>query len=286
MKLVSVLLPCYNSELYIREEIKSILEQTYTNFELIILDDGSTDNTISIIQRFKDSRIRFLCENDNKGIVYQLNKGIEHAKGEFIARMDADDVSSPERFYKQVVFLEDPKNSRIDVLGTDAISIGKESKEIAHRNYKPIQISFLLNFYCPILHPTVMVRRKIFLNGFKYPDGFKYAEDLALWRLIDNGKNIAILPEPLLKYRIHQDQTNGNEKRKEIQGNSTKLALRINGSSKNWFSFCLATGIGMSLWEDYTNGTRKVSRLIKLILKIQYRILKCNSSMVISLLNK
>jgi glycosyltransferase involved in cell wall biosynthesis len=217
MKLVSVLLPCFNSEPFIGEAIESILNQTYSNFELIILDDGSTDNTKSIIQVFKDSRIKLLCEIENKGIVYQLNKGIEHARGEYIARMDADDISFPERFQKQVDFLEDSINFKIDVLGTDAFSIGSSNKPIIHENYLPKQISFMLNFKCPILHPTVMMRKSLFSNGLRYSGDFKYAEDYALWRMLDNGSNMAILTDQLLMYRIHNAQTNQDLDRLKIQ---------------------------------------------------------------------
>jgi glycosyltransferase involved in cell wall biosynthesis len=224
MKLISVLLPCYNSERYIREAIQSILDQTYIHFELLILDDGSTDNTISIISEFKDKRIVLLCENANKGIVYQLNKGIEHAKGEFIARMDADDISFPERFQKQVDFLEDIRNQKIDVLGTDAVSIGSSSKPIIHQNYRPEQISFMINFKCPILHPTVLIRRRVFDQGMRYPHNYTYAEDYALWRLIDKGDNLAIIPDVLLSYRIHDNQTNKSKERFQIQ---MEAAIRV-----------------------------------------------------------
>jgi glycosyltransferase involved in cell wall biosynthesis len=224
MKLVSVLLPCYNSERYISEAIQSILDQTYTHFELLILDDGSTDNTKSIITGFQDKRVILLTENENKGIVYQLNKGIEHAKGEFIARMDADDVSFPERFQKQVEFLENPKNFKIDVLGTDAVSIGSSSKSIIHQNYRSEQISFMLNFKCPILHPTVLIRRRVFDQGKRYPQDYVFAEDYALWRLIDKGDNLAIIPNILLSYRIHDNQTNKSDERFQIQ---MEAAIRV-----------------------------------------------------------
>jgi glycosyltransferase involved in cell wall biosynthesis len=286
MKLISVIMPCYNSNLYIREAIQSILNQTYSNFELLVLDDGSTDGTKSIVLDFKDARIKYYCEIENKGIVYQLNKGIENAKGEFIARMDADDISLPERFQKQIDFLEDPKNHKIDVLGTDAVSIGKETSKIQFQNYKPNQISFLLNFFCPILHPTVMMRSKIFQKGLKYSDEYKYAEDLALWRMIDNAKNIAILKESLLQYRIHQNQTNSNEIRKEVQKNSTLNALAIKSKRKKFKSYWLPIGIGQILWYDYEKGTNKVSTLIRFIIKIQLKMLDCKSSMVLMLLNK
>jgi glycosyltransferase involved in cell wall biosynthesis len=231
MKLVSVLLPCFNSELYIGEAIRSILDQTYTNFELLLLDDGSTDKTKSVIQGFKDSRIKLFCEAQNKGIVFQLNKGLELAQGEYIARMDADDIAFPERFQKQVDFLEDPKNCKIDVLGTDAVSIGLTKKPIIHQNYLPKQISFMLNFKCPILHPTVMMRKRIFNKGYKYEEEYLYAEDFALWRKLDNGKNIAILDQVLLKYRIHQSQTNADKKRLEIQYLSALKTLRFRNNN-------------------------------------------------------
>jgi glycosyltransferase involved in cell wall biosynthesis len=285
MKLVSVLIPCYNSEIYIQEAIQSILNQTYTNFELIILDDGSNDDTKSIIACFSDPRIILLCENENRGIVYQLNKGIKCAKGEYIARMDADDIAFPNRIEKQVDFLEDPSNRGIDVLGTDAISIGIETKVINFKNYKPRQISFLLNFYCPILHPSVMMRKEIFINGLKYPSEYKYAEDLALWRFINNGKNIAILNESLLYYRIHSNQTNGNEKRKIIQKNATLNALAIPSRCCNLFSLVLPNGIGKSLWEDWENKSRNTSFFIKLIIRVQYTILGCKSDVVRMLIN-
>jgi glycosyltransferase involved in cell wall biosynthesis len=216
-KLISVILPVYNSEKYIFEAVQSILYQTYTNFELLILDDGSIDNTISIIENFNDERIILFKSEKNYGIVHQLNKGIDNCKGEFIARMDADDISHPERFEKQIIFFEDSRNSDIDVLGTDAMKIGDENGIFEFKNYKPKQISFLLNFNCAILHPSVMIRKRIFEKGLRYSENYKFAEDFALWKKIDNGSNISILPEILIDYRIHKSQTNKSSKRRNIQ---------------------------------------------------------------------
>ena len=220
MVTVSVIMPFYNSKKYLKDSIASIINQTFTDFELILLDDGSTDFPEEIVNLFSDNRIRYYKEVSNKGLIYQLNKGIELSTGKYIARMDADDISRPNRFKKQVEFFEDPYNLAIDVLGTNAIKIGDEVGEIDFKNYNPQQISFLLNFYCPILHPTVMIRKSVFDNGFKYLEEFKYAEDFALWRMIDNGKNIAILPDNLLEYRIHKGQTNQDVIRLEIQTTS------------------------------------------------------------------
>ncbi len=228
MVTISVIMPFYNSREYLKESIASILNQTFTDFELILLDDGSTDSPEDVINSFSDNRIRYHIQDSNKGIVYQLNKGIDFAHGKYIARMDADDISFPERFQKQVDFLEDPRNSKVDVLATNALKIGDEVGLMDFKNYRPEQISFLLNFYCPILHPTVMMRKSIFDNGLRYSEDYKYAEDYALWRMVDNGRNIAILPNQLLEYRIHNGQTNQDLKRIEIQ---TASCLKV-GSLK------------------------------------------------------
>ena len=118
LPLISVIMPCYNREKYIVEAIESILNQTYTNFEFIIIDDCSTDNTFEIVKEYakKDNRILALKKDKNYCYVHSLNKGIEIAKGKYIARMDDDDISLPERFEKQVEFLE--KNEDIIALGT------------------------------------------------------------------------------------------------------------------------------------------------------------------------
>ncbi len=216
-RLISVLLPVFNSEKYISESIQSILDQTYTNFELLILDDGSTDNTLLIINEFQDDRIRIFTSDKNNGIVYQLNKGIENSKGEFIARMDADDISHPKRFEKHIEFLN--SQPKIDVLGTFAKKMGDEVGLIEYQYNKPGQISFLLNFYCYMLHPTVMMRNRIF-SKFKYSSDYPLAEDYGLWCQVNTGSNLYILDEVLLDYRIHKEQTNKSDKRLKVQFDS------------------------------------------------------------------
>lgn len=221
MPLVTVLLPFNKSKKYLTEAIESILNQTFKDIELLLLDDGSTDDPHELLNEIKDSRIRYFREEINRGIVFQLNKGISLARGKYIARMDADDIALSERIEKQISFMEEPKNSGIDVLGSNAVKIGDEVGEMDFKNYKPNQISFLLNFYCPLLHPTVMMRKSIFFDkGLRYSEEYKYAEDYGLWRMVDNGKNIAILSDQLLAYRIHNDQTNKDLKRIETQRSS------------------------------------------------------------------
>ena len=233
-KLISVILPVYNSEKYISEAIQSVLDQTYSNFELLVLDDGSTDNTLSIINKFADERIKIFKSERNYGIVHQLNKGIDNSRGEFIARMDADDISHPERFNKQIDYLN--SHPTIDVLGTFANKIGEEAGLIQYNYNKSEQISFLLNFYCYMLHPTVMMRKRIF-SKCKYSSDYPLAEDYGLWCQINNGSNLYILDEVLLDYRIHSEQTNKSDKRLKVQFDSVlkvKKDIKFNGLFGNF----------------------------------------------------
>lgn len=226
--IVSIIMPIFNGKDFLEDSISSILNQSFDDFELLLLDDGSEDSPIDVINQFQDSRIKYIRDEINNGIVFQLNKGISLAKGKYIARMDADDIAHPERLKRQVNFLENSKNKLIDVLGTNAEEMGDSNGNIDHKNYNPVQISFLLNFFCPLLHPSVMIRSSVFGNGLRYSTQYQFAEDYALWKIINNGKNIAILPETLLKYRIHNNQTNKNIQRLEIQYKSTLKVAQLN----------------------------------------------------------
>jgi glycosyltransferase involved in cell wall biosynthesis len=160
------------------------------------------------------------------GIVYQLNKGIDLANGEFIARLDSDDIMLPHRLETQLNFLLDSRNVKVEILGSDAIEFGESENPIQFKNYEPAQISFLLNFCCPLLHPTVMMRSVIFKDGLRYSENYPLAEDFALWRVVNNGDNIAILNQVLTKYRIHKNQTNKSDKRQALQKDSFQKVLR------------------------------------------------------------
>jgi glycosyltransferase involved in cell wall biosynthesis len=128
MPRISVVMSVYNGEKYLRQAIESILQQTYTDFEFIIIDDGSTDSSREIIQSYDDKRIRLVINEQNIGLTKSLNKGIRLAKGEFIARMDADDISLPQRFEKQVAYLD--SHPEVGVLGTYANIIDHRGKII------------------------------------------------------------------------------------------------------------------------------------------------------------
>lgn len=198
---VSVLLPVYNCEKYINESVDSILNQTFTDFELIIIDDKSTDNTLNLIKKYNDNRIIVFEKNQNSGYTNSLNYGISIAKGEFIARMDADDISLPTRFEEQIEFLEsNPEfilcGSWLQVIGTSRIIKKPE-------NHQEILIHLL--YSNPIGHPSVMLKKEV-LYKFKYDINKEPAEDYDLWtKLIWHGKMYNI-QKPLLLYRKHDSQ--------------------------------------------------------------------------------
>lgn len=221
---VSVVMPVYNAMEYVDSAIKSIIDQTYENYELIIIDDGSTDGSKEIIKSFGDNRIVFIENTKNIKLVETLNKGLDMAKGEFIARMDADDIALPQRFEKQVDYLL--KNPQVGVLGTayesfDAIK-KKVFYEINHDDIKWRQL-----YECHIAHPTVMMRREVIEKyRFRYSEEFLHAEDYDLWTRISQVSEINNLPQILLKYRLNP--LGVSSRFKDIQiANSIKIQKRL-----------------------------------------------------------
>ena len=201
--MVSVLLSVYNGEKYLDEAIESILNQTYQDFEFIIINDGSTDKSLEIIEKYKkeDNRI-VVISRENKGLIYSLNEGISQAKGKYIARMDADDISLATRFEEQVKFME--KNLDIGICGTAVIGFGEGIKENTWKLStadKTIKTGLL--FSSCFAHPTVMIRRKLILEKKLYYDKrILHAEDFELWTRMAIYTKFANLKIPLLKYRV------------------------------------------------------------------------------------
>ncbi len=197
-------MPIYNCELYVAEAIESILNQTFADFEFLIIDDCSTDNSLKIAQSYTDNRIKITTKDKNTGYTESLNYGIGIAKGKYIARMDGDDISFPERFAKQVSFLDE--NPNVILCGTLYQIIGntKVSKHpITHEEIKVTLISA-----CCIAHPTVLIRKIVFDNYKVLYDVTKEpAEDYDLWsRLVFLGE-MSNIGEVLLYYRVHSQQT-------------------------------------------------------------------------------
>lgn len=201
-KLVSIIMPTYNANKYIKEAVDSIIKQTYNNWELLIVDDASTDSTQQIITEYinKDDRIK-LIKGKKQGIGGALNLGISIAKGDYIARMDADDISLPLRLEKQIQFME--RHSDIGVCATQyyCFTYNNVQKKNMCKLFTDQDIKAGMIFSDVIGHPTVMFRKKVFDEGWRYKENI-IAEDYDLWTRMIPDVNFACLEEVLLYYRM------------------------------------------------------------------------------------
>lgn len=202
MSKVSILMPVYNAGQYLSEAIDSICSQSFKDWELILINDGSTDNSETIISRYSDNRMYYIKNPVNLGLIKTLNKGIDFCGGEYIARMDADDISFPERLRKQIDFMD----AHPDYLmcGTNAAVINSRGGRTGKIRNLPdndlLQISLL--FSPSFVHPSVMIRREVLLEN-RYDEAYKHVEDYELWcRIAKHGK-VANLEDELLAYRWH-----------------------------------------------------------------------------------
>jgi glycosyltransferase involved in cell wall biosynthesis len=200
--LISVLFPVYNGGVYLEDAVQSILCQTYENIELIIINDGSFDNSVSIIQKFKDHRIQ-LYNQTNQGLAATLNRAIKLAKGEFLARQDADDISFPERFEKQVAFLKSYPS--VGMVGTWA-EIWDKNKKTKRSHKHPSEnliLKFELLFDSPFVHSSMMIRKNVFDKiGLYSTDRLRQPpEDYELWCRVAREFEVANIPEILHIYR-------------------------------------------------------------------------------------
>ena len=231
---ISVVMAVYNSEKYLSKAIESILEQSFTDFEFIIINDDSTDKSEEIIKSYKDSRIKFLENESNMGHTYCLNRGISVVVGEYIARMDSDDVSLPERFQKQVEFMDSHKD--VSVCGTWVKTIGKDSGFVNKLLTNPEDIKAGLLFNTSLVHPSVMIRKSVLeKHNLKYEialDRDENSEDYALWAELSRKELLSNIPKVLLLYRIHEKSMSSiNTQKQEIgaslirQNQLTRLGL-------------------------------------------------------------
>ncbi len=219
--LVSVILPAYNAGPYIAEAIGSILSQTYTQFELIIINDCSTDNTEEVILSFTDNRIIYNKNSINSGLIHNLNLGFSLAKGKYIVRMDADDISLPTRIAEQVAFME--VNPKVGVCGTWFESFGTQNT-IARYETENDAIKLRMLYQCHFCHPTVILRKNyIDEHGWKYAPAFIHAEDYQLWAAMSFSTQFANIPEVLLKYRVHD--SNVSQKYNSIQVENSRIVI-------------------------------------------------------------
>lgn len=220
---ISVVMPVYNGEKYINDSIESILAQTFKDFELIIIDDGSDDNTVNLIEHFKDQRIRLLHNSHN--FIHALNKGLDIAQGKYIARMDADDIMNPNRLAVQYKLME--KEKKIIVCASWIRMFGEKNREcpsfrgqINHPLIQMLEGNILA-------HPTVMIRKNFLVKHQLKYENYQYAEDFKLWsEIAKKGGEFYIIPDFLLDYRISYNQIS-TQKKDEQSNTSLRIQSEI-----------------------------------------------------------
>lgn len=214
---ISILLPVFNAEKYLSKSIDSILNQTFIDFELIIINDGSVDQSDTIIRQYKDPRIVYLVNDSNKGLIYSLNRGIDTARGKYIARMDADDICLPNRLNIQQAWLNNHPGIDVVCSFSDFIDENDQPKGFFPRDRQFVSAEAIRNrlpFENLISHPTIMARASL-LKEYKYNPAQKNIEDYDLWlRLAGDGHLIEKIPQSLLLYRVHQSSITLSKLRK------------------------------------------------------------------------
>ncbi len=187
---VSVIMPVFNGERYVGQAISSVLEQSYRNFELVIIDDGSRDSTKRRVERFRDDRIRFYEHNDNQGIAASRNDGLSKAKGPYIAWLDSDDIASPSRLERQLDFLE--KNRKYGLCSSNVVSIDAEGRQSSGKwwNTSNIPVDWQMLWTNPIAQSSVMIRKSLLEKPpLAYDPSYSPAEDYHLWcRLVQRSR--------------------------------------------------------------------------------------------------
>lgn len=227
MPKISVLMTAYNSQEYIAEAIESILNQTFTDFEFIIINDGSRDSTADIIAEYakNDKRIKFIDNKKNQGLISVLNQGLDLCTGEYIARMDSDDIAINNRLDAQVQYMD--KNPMVGVVGCWVEKFGKKIKtEIRKFPSRATMLDILVKG-TPVSHPGAMIRRCVLIdNDIRYNKNYLHAEDYHFWMQIIKVAEIHNLPMVLLKYRWHDMNISVVSKSIQLK-NSEKIRSEI-----------------------------------------------------------
>ena len=262
-------MPVFNARQYVRQAVESILEQTFVDFDFLILDDGSTDDSREIISGIDDKRIRLIKNEQNLGIAKTLNKGLSLARGEFVARMDADDIADSERLSKQYDFLI--KNPRIGVCGSWVWNFNDQKKFLLRYPVGQDCVRSFFLFANPCSHPSVMMRSEMIRQyGLQYNPAYKAAQDYDLWRRCTDFFEIDNIPEPLVSWRRNeQGMTWGNSK---ISNEKTMEILREMlgeiGCHPSEQQLCfhreIGNGSGMRSHQELIDVTKWLSYLLAL----------------------
>ncbi|MES2329010.1 MAG: glycosyltransferase [Bacteroidota bacterium] len=228
--LITVLMPAYNAEKYIHEAIRSVLDQSFTNFELVIVNDGSTDGTENVIRSFSDERI-VLVNRENGGVSAALNTGLQNARGKYVARFDSDDICYADRLAVQFAFME--SDPAYVLCGSDVDYITEEGTFIYHHHcfaYNNEDVVEKFYFYCPFIHSSVIFKRQEVLDAGGYNILAHTFEDYFLWvQLIAKGK-VANLPRSLIKVRLNPGSVTIDEKWRGSRFRALKRKIIKTGS--------------------------------------------------------
>lgn len=229
----SLVMPVYNAMPYLEQAIESIICQDFESIEFIIIDDGSTDNSLDFLLQVKDPRIKIIINKQNLGMTFSLNKGISNATGNYITRLDADDISTENRFMLQFEYLKE--NKHIKLLGGNANVIDESNNIVRSSNkmqYCNEELKWLLFFINPFIHSTTTFSREILTNNnLKYLN-HSGADDYKLWTEISKFGEIQIIPEEFCKYRIH-----GNNMTITKQNEMKEAHILISNEYMQFFNF-------------------------------------------------
>jgi glycosyltransferase involved in cell wall biosynthesis len=276
---ISVLMPVYNAERFLRDAIESILNQTYSDFEFIIINDGSTDTSEEIILSYNDTRIVYVKNGTNLKLIKTLNKGINLAKGKYIARMDADDISLPSRFEEQIKIFSYYKG--ITLVQTRSLLMS-EFGEIRHINTFSVgfeALRFIIPFSCIITHPSIMVRTDILKKYYYHDDDEKvmHIEDLYLWtKMLNDGYIFYTIEKPLLHYRVASTSVSKIFSSTQLQNQSGIIREYLN----KYFPSITVSNFTLSLLiGDKSHATLNDFIGIKLFLKIYFKQINHNISL-------
>lgn len=206
---LSVVLPVYAGRAHVEQAVASVLEQTFGDFELLVLDDCSPDESAAIASASGDPRIRVVRNERNLGQVATLNRGLREARGKYVARLDQDDLCLPTRFEREVEILDNEPS--VAVVGTWVDVVDEHGRRIdalrTRMDDRATTLQLILENRLPLAHPSVMFRLAPVLDAGGYDEAIRYCEDMDLWRrLVLAGHELRVVPEPLLRYRVHEGQ--------------------------------------------------------------------------------
>lgn len=256
--LITILLPAYNAEKFIRGAVESILAQSYGNFELLIINDGSTDNTVSIVESIKDPRIRLVHNERNMGLIATLNRGLDRIETPYMARMDADDLSHPRRLQKQLDFME--KNPDIGISSCWFETIGGNEKQVSRYGEEDKAIRFNTLYQNHLCHAAAIFRMDVMnRHQLRFDPKYQHAEDYELWSRALRHTRLANIPEVLYTVRSHGGSVSKQHRQIQLQ-NSVKVKINLFSSMGVEAD---ASDAGLFTRLCYQDYPREVERIIQ-----------------------